>query len=187
MEVDEGEADEEARRVVLVDAKHRIRKSLGHLQSLEIDSLLQAEIIAELIDGPRSSAELVERILHAGKEDARHYEACYARVRRALKNLGANGYVATSILRRDAPHRLTRYAIARLADIGGGGHETEKLVTPVDYGLTSGSVAAGLIGLIVHLGYLELADLLTGSLFAVFFFVSGAALSRLALTLRKVM
>jgi hypothetical protein len=187
MEVDEGEAEEEARRVVLVDAKHRIRKSLSHLQSLEIDSLLQAEIIVELIDGPRSSAELVEHVLHAGKEDARQYEACYARVRRAVKNLGARGYVATSILRRDAPHRLTRYAIARLADIGGGGHEREKLVTPVDYGLASGSVAAGLLGLVIHLGQIELGDLLTGSIFAAFFFASGAALSRLASTLRKVM
>lgn len=113
-------SEDEDHRIILTEVKQRLRRSLNHLETLDIDSLLQAEILSELIDGPRSSAELVEKILYPSKDNSQEREACYARVRRAVKNLGAKGYVSTGLLRKNSPHRLTRYAVARLAEIGGG-------------------------------------------------------------------
>jgi hypothetical protein len=104
-----------------------------------------------------------------------------------VKNLGAKGYIGKSILRRSAPHHLTKYAIARLIDIGGTNHSPERLVTRIDYGLATGTFVMGALGLVTYFSSLEIGDFATGVLFAVFFLVSGAALSRLAGAFRKVM
>jgi hypothetical protein len=179
-------ADEEERHVVLVDVKHRLRKSMTHFRTLEIDTLLQAEILAELIDGPRSSTELVERILHTDRSNPREFEASCARVRRGLKNLGARGYVSRGLLRRNSPHRLTRYAVARLADIQTG-YDPERIVTRATLCLLSGSVITGILSLMRYAGILVLGRPVTGTLFAFFFLFTGATLTRLVDSLRRLM
>jgi len=170
----------------LTQTRDRLRRSLVDLKALEVDSLLQAQIIAELMDGPRSSMELVERILSPLPDVPREREACYARVRRAVKNLRAKGYVATSLIRKNSPHRLTRFAVARLLQIASG-TEPEGLLTRVDAVLIALSVALGLLGLGRHFSVFQTGDLVTASLFSSFFLVSGSSLTRLFESLHKVM
>ncbi len=171
---------------VLAEARDRLRRSLLDLRSLEVGSVLQAQIIAELIDGPRTSMELVERILAPLPDDPREREACYARVRRAVKNLRARGYVATSLIRKNSPHRLTQFAIARLLQVAGG-LKPEALVSRVDLALIGVSVALGLFGLGRYFSLFDTGELVTAILFSSFFMVSGSSLTRLIEALHKVM
>lgn len=91
----------------------RLRSSAKSLDKLGLVSVIEANIVAELLDGRKTVAELVERLYQVARENP-HYSAYYDKVRRAAGSLESKGYVARRLLGRDKPYKLTRLGWDRI-------------------------------------------------------------------------
>jgi len=91
----------------------RLRSSARSLDKLGLASVIEANIIADLLDGRKTVAELVERLYQVARDNP-HYSAYYDKVRRAAGSLESKGYVARRLLGRDKPYKLTRLGWERI-------------------------------------------------------------------------
>jgi hypothetical protein len=96
-------------------ARRKVLSSLRKLRQIRL-TLLQAEIIDRLIDGRRTSTELVLEIF-ASRPGDEGFEAYYSRVRRDLRDLEIRGYASTSLFGRDKPYHITPHGVAVLLSI----------------------------------------------------------------------
>jgi len=104
------------------------RSAIRHLREMELDSTLQAEVLEKLLDGKKTTEELVALIYKVPRE-SQAYQACYMRVRRAAKRLEEKGLTSRPLFGRDKPHKLTRLALERLLAING--HRGDVRIVPM--------------------------------------------------------
>jgi hypothetical protein len=149
-------------------------------------SLLEAEILARLIDGRRSSGELVLEIFGTARGSS-GYVADYYKIRRAVKSLERRGYVSSPLLGKEKPLRLTNHGVASLVRIGPEAHPPRVFPVP-DLALYASSILLALATGLVSgnpaglAGWSWVPKLLSG-----LFLVSiGASLVRMVETLRRV-
>ncbi len=99
------------------------------LRGVDLESVLDAQVLSELIRGRRTVPELVG-LLYGVQHGYPGYNSYYMKVRRSLQNLGGKGYVSCPIFGKNRPYRLTGYAIAKLTNIGGEGSPRRVALVP---------------------------------------------------------
>ena len=112
--------------------------SIKQFRELEL-GMLEAEVLARLIDGRRTSNELVLEIFGTARERS-GFIADYNRVRRALKNLERRGFVSAPLLSKEKAYRLTRHGVACLTRIGGVEWPSPRVIPTRDRVLYAGSL-----------------------------------------------
>ena len=163
----------------------RIEKGVGSLRGVEVGDQLEVEIILKLLRGRKTVSELVDQIYGLERSDE-GFGSSYTRVRRTIKKLESKGLVSTRIFGKEKPYRLTRYAIANMANIGG--EEEQVSIMPKEDILVY-IITLGLSVPIANLafGWLELSDPVIALVYACFFYFLGASSSRLIQTFRRVL
>ncbi len=91
----------------------RLRSSAKSLDKLGLASVIEANIVAELLEGRKTVAELVEGLYQVPRDNP-HYSAYYDKARRAAGSLESKGYVARRLFGRDKPYKLTRLGWGRI-------------------------------------------------------------------------
>lgn len=94
----------------------RLLDNIDPLKRLGVEDVLQAEILARLVNGPAATSDLASQIF-CNKDSEAASRAQYMRVARALVGLERKGYVARSPFGKQKPYRLTRYAQELMAAI----------------------------------------------------------------------
>jgi hypothetical protein len=162
----------------------RVREGVYRLRGLDTGDELGVEILAQLVDGRKSAAEIVLLVYGLRKGDE-GFKSCYTRVARGIRKLESKGLVSRKLMGRDKPYRLTQLAIANLARIGG--EEQQLPVLPwydaAVYLATLGLTAA--VG-VQSLGWIQLPETPTIGLSALLCMLLGASICELVRTLRRV-
>jgi hypothetical protein len=158
-------------------------RSIKEFRELDL-GMLEAEVLARLVDGRRTSNELVLEIYGLGK-DRSDYIADYSRVRRALKNLERRGFVSAPLFSKEKPYRLTQHGIASLTRIGGTQWPKPRIVPVKDRVLYACSL---LLAVATVLAAREpfLSHPLDSYLAGIFLVSIGASLVRLIETIRRI-
>ena len=94
----------------------RLLENIHSLKRLGVEDVLQAEILAHLVNGPAAASDLASEIF-CNKGSEAPSRAQYMRVARALGGLERKGYVARSPFGKQKPYRLTGYARELLAAV----------------------------------------------------------------------
>jgi hypothetical protein len=173
---DHGDIDD-----VLSKAESEVRVAINKFQAIEVDSILEARIIAELVRGSRSVAELTCWIFETDN-DKPEYTAYYDRVRRVLRILEGKGYVSRRLFGKEKPYRLTNLALRKLLELK---HENIDRARLVDYALYASFVS--LVGIILGLTWSRVGGNLFFILYSLFLVLSGASLARMVRMIQEVM
>lgn len=176
---DTGDIEESLSRL-----RSRLTRSMMDLAKSEL-SLLQIEIVEELLLGRRTVTELVETI-YSVRRGEYGFSAQYSRIRRELRELESRGFVVSKkFFGRDKPYGLTQLCVARLTSIEGVEPGTSRHIVPrIDLVLYLGVIVIGIVSRIL-IPRLEAPGIST-ILLACFFFTSGLAVSRFLQTLKRV-
>ncbi len=163
----------------------RVHEGVSKLKGLEIGDQLAIEILAQLVDGRKSTAEIVELVYGLRKGDG-GFISCYSRVAREVKRLESRGLVSRKMFGRDKPYRLTELAVTNLARIGG---EERQLALVQRSELAVYLVTIGLAVPIASqtLDLWQLGDVVTAVVFPCFCFFLGFSCSRVLQTIRRVL
>ena len=163
----------------------RVREGVSRLRGLDVGDVLFIEILAQLVDGRKSSTEVVELIygLRKGEEG---FISCYSRVSREIKKLESRGLVSRKMFGRDKPYRLTELAITNLARIGGEERQLA-LVEKTELAVYLATIALALPIASQTLNLWELGDVVTATIFPSFCFFLGFSCSKVIQTLRRVL
>jgi hypothetical protein len=163
----------------------RVHEGVSKLRGLEIGDELAIEILAQLVDGRKSTAEIVELIYGLRKGDD-GFISCYSRVGREIKRLESKGLVSRQLFGRDKPYRLTELAVTNLARIGG---EEKQLALILKSELVIYLVTVSLAVPIASqtLNLWQLGDLVTAAIFPCFCFFLGFSCSKVLQTLRRIL
>jgi len=165
---------------VLRKAEHEVRGAIKKFRTLQAGSLLEAEIIAELSAGRRSTAELTCQIFETSR-DKSEYAAYYDRVRRALRILEGKGYVSHRLFGKERPHALTQLALTNLLRLD----SVEPPKRWPDYAAFSGFITLAAITL--ALANSEAAANLFLAAYSGFLILGGVSVTRMLQILRRVM
>jgi len=164
--------------------RDRVRKGVSRLKGVDVTDQLEIEILSQLLDGNRTSAEIVHSVYGLGRGDP-GFSSVYSRVRRSLRRLEYKGLVSRKLFGRDRPYRLTQLAKINLARIGG----EEEQVGPLrgaDLLVWSGTVClAGLVGALGS-GWVRLPNPALFVVFGSFFYFLGLTTSSLIHAVRRV-
>jgi hypothetical protein len=172
------EADEVAIR--LADG---LIHSIKEFRELKL-GMLEVEVLARLVDGRRTSNELVLEIYGTGK-DRSDFAADYNRVRRAVKNLERKGLVSTPFFSKEKPYRLTQHGIAQLTRIGGTQWPNPRIIPVKDRVLYACSIMLAFAIIMISRGGV-LRNPLDSYLTGVFLISIGGSLVRMLETVRRV-
>jgi len=164
---------------VLRRAKDEVRAAIRRFQTIEVGSILEARIVAELARGSRSVAELACQIFETDSEKA-EYTAYYDRVRRALRILEGRGYVSRRLFGKDKPYRLTSLGLARLLRLNGQRPVTKWLDCVLF------SCFATLTAVVLALAWSRTGGSLFLGAYSAFLVLVGASLTRLARMVQEV-
>lgn len=165
------------------DALSRLRSgvlgSVRKLRRIDLD-MMQAEIVGHLLEGRRTATELVLEIyqVEPGQPD---YQARYAALRRSLKDLESRGLVATNLLGRDKPYRLTRHGIAVLCSIVPG-EDRPRIVRKGELLLLASTGLAAIAMVLLRHSH----EVIVYASFATFFTLFGLSMRTFAGILRRV-
>ena len=164
--------------------QHRVRDGVSKLKGLDFGDELAVEILAQLVEGKKTVAEIVERAYGLRVSDE-GFHSSYSKVRRVVRRLESKGLISRKLLGRDKPYRLTHHAVANLARIGG---EEEQLplfprADLVAYLVTT--VAAVPVSLHA-VGWVELGEAVTVGLLPSLCFFLGISFYGAVRTMRKV-
>lgn len=168
---------------VLEPIRKRMVENARELRDLEVDRVLEAEIVAHLLNGRRTSGELAEQIFEVGPESD-GFHSYYMRVSRALHSLEKRGYVSTKLFGRDRPYRLTDHCLRKLAKIGG--EEPARLLPPQDIGVYASTLLLSAAAILARTGFLDLTRQAFTVLFALAVLLSGVSLTRFIEMVKKV-
>jgi len=165
--------------------RKRVLRTVDDLHRLGISDVLQARILACLFDGRRTVAELVEELYGCRNPDP-GYMSAYSKTRRGIRELESKGYVATRMLGRDKPYRLTSYAISRLSGLASEDMSI-RLVPWKDIAIHTVSLILLFFAIGILIGSFELIDPYLVSFYAAFFTMTGVSVTRLVETVSRVM
>ena len=100
------------------EIRRRVKDGVTNLRGLEIGDELGTEILYQLVDGRKTTSEIVE-LIYGLRSDDEGFKTSYGKVRREIRRLESKGLISRRLLGRDKPYRLTEFAVANLARIGG--------------------------------------------------------------------
>jgi len=171
----------------LADLQSQMSGTLKTLIEGELKDITQVSIVRELLDGRRTSSELVEAVYGVRRGDL-GFDSCYTRVRRAVADLESRGFVSRRLFGRDKPYYLTQLAIVRLTRMAKVAPRGRYALLPrVDIGVYLSAVALAGVCAMASSGFLSLPE---GPWFLIIFsaalLLSGTALTRLVETLKQV-
>ena len=167
------------------DLKRNVVNGISKLRGLDISDELTIAILAQLVEGKKSAAEIVERTYGIGNSEE-GFQSCYGRVRREIRRLESKGLVSRALFGKEKPYRLTQLAIINLAKIGG-----EEQQLPI---IPKTDLAAYLVTLALSvptashaLGLFELTESWTIGLFGCFCFFLGISVYGSVHMIRRVL
>jgi hypothetical protein len=166
--------------------RRRIVEGLIELQKMQIRSIAQGQVVASLLEGRKTIAELVEAI-YGYTSDSPEYNAGYMKISRALQDLAARGYVSRTLLGRDKPYRLTKFALETLLSMQDKVILPRALVSRLDIIFYILSILFITGALLRGTGLLELSRGWSLMLYGSLLFLLGASFSRIIDTFRRVM
>lgn len=164
--------------------KTRVHEGVSRLKGLDIGDELEVEILARLVDGRKSAAEIVMLAYGLRKGDE-GFKSSYSRVGRAIRRLESKGLVSRKLLGRDKPYRLTQLAITNLASIGGGEQQLS-LFPWFDAVLYLATLGATTAVALQSVGWFQLPETPTVGLSAFLCILLGASICELVRTVRRV-
>lgn len=159
-------------------ATARLWESVKILVEMGLASELESEILRALIDGPRNTTELVE-IIYGSTRNVPGFGVDYMKLSRAMRRLEGSGLVATRILGRDRPYRLTPYALEKLYFLGRPGEAAQRLVGSFDILIYLVTLSSGL-GMVL----LQESPWI-GAAFGLFLYALGISTCRIYRMLRR--
>ncbi len=160
-----------------------IMDSLKCQMRLGLETALEAEIVANLLEGKRTIGDLVE-VIYNRRGDDPEFHRCYMRVYRALQRLGRKGYVSRKLFGSEKPYRLTSLAFDQLASVRR--RDTSHLVDPSDGALLVGTIVMAVVTALASKGDLRVSRQVFTLIYSLFVFLSGASSLRLVQMVRKV-
>jgi hypothetical protein len=164
--------------------RDRVKDGITKLKGLEIGDEFAVEILAQLVEGKKTVAEIVEAVYGLRNSDE-GYLPIYAKVWRQIRQLESKGLVSTRILGRNKPYRLTQLAIINLAKIGG--EEQQVPVIPrVDLVPYVGTLVIAGIAILQARDILQFTETTTMGLLLLFGLFAGVSLCRSIETIRRV-
>ncbi len=167
------------------ETRKRVLRAIDDLDQLGLNDVLEARILALLLDSRRTVAELVQEIWGQAKGDP-GYMTAYTRTRRGVQELESKGYVTTRLFGSEKPYRLTRYAIGRIAGFAGSPRKRDKLVPRKDVALYGATGMLSLLAILVGLGHMSIPNLGLAVLYPSLYVLVGFSLARLLQTISKV-
>ena len=171
-------------REILGPVRKRMLENLKDLRNLEVATVLEAEIVARLLNGRRTSGELAEEIFGVNR-DAESFHSYYMRVCRALHSLERRGYVGTKLFGRDRPYKLTQHCLGRLARLGS--EEPPRLIPPHDAAVYASTIIISSVAILARTGFLDLTRQGFMIMFTVGILLSGISITRFIEMIRKVL
>ncbi len=165
---------------VLRRAESEVRAAIAKFETLDVSSLLEAKIMAELAAGRRTTAELACSIFETDNEKP-EYSGYYDRVHRALRVLEGRGYVSRRLFGKEKPYRLTKLAVACLLTLDPGTRRRSWS----DYAIFSALITLGAATVALMTG--QVAGVLFLTIYSAFLVVVGVAVTRMIQILDEVM
>lgn len=165
--------------------RRRLREAASRIIEAEIGDPLALAVVERLIEGPWSTAELVEDI-YGSKRDSPGYMTNYTRTRRTLDKLSSRGYVSRSVFGAVKHYRLTQYGFAKLASITSG-TPAPKVLLASDTALYTMTLLLAFFLVLSASGRIQLPGSLLTYLSFAFFFVLGLSAARIFRGLRMLL
>ncbi len=166
------------------DLQNKVKEGITKLKGLEIGDELAVEIMAQLVEGKKTPAEIVERVYGLQNPDE-GFISSYGRVWREIRRLEAKGLVSRKLFGKDKPYRLTQLAIINLARIGG--EEQQRSVIPrIDLVPYLGTVGTAVTAALQGQGLLQLPQQGTQVLLVLLCLFVGVSFCRLLESIRRV-
>ena len=166
------------------DLQDRVRSGISRLRGLEIGDEMAIEILANLIEGRKTVAEVVERIYGLGSHDEGYFSA-YSRTRREIRRLESKGLVSRRVFGRDKPYRLTDLATINLARIGGEGRQMSVLSSK-DLSIYLSTVGFSLPLALIAMQRVQFSEPVVVGIFGIFCFLFGVSLTLMVQSIRRV-
>jgi hypothetical protein len=169
----------------LFELQNTMRRAMEELAKGELTSMVQVQIVRELLNGRRTVAELAEALfgLRQGDEG---YLAQYYQIDKELRLMGSRGLVSRRPFGRDKPYALTQHAVARLTMMGSVKRSLPpKAVSVGDLALYGLVMVLGVVGAWFATGGLGTDVPILVIAFA-FMFAGGAAFCRFVETILRV-
>ena len=166
------------------DLQKRVREGLSRLKGLDTGEELGVEILSRLVEGRKTATEIVQ-LIYGLRSDDQGFKTTYGRVMREIRNLESKGLVSRRLLGRDKPYRLTNYAVANLARIGGDNQQSP-LVPWFDLTIYTATIILTLTVASRTAGWLDLMESTHVIVFATLCFLLGASCVELIRTLGRV-
>jgi len=160
----------------------RLLENIHSLKRLGVEDVLQAEILAHLVNGPAAASDLASEIF-CNKGSEAPSRAQYMRVARALGGLERKGCVARSPFGKQKPYRLTGCARELLAAVAAD-KRPSSLISRND--IIWCVLAMSSAGLSLKLTGMELPSTLLMGCWLATGLVSGLCAARLARILRRI-
>lgn len=167
------------------ELRRGLRQATSKMLALEVKDPLQFSIIENLIDGPRSVAELVEAVYGVGKGQA-GYMTSYTKTKRALDRLSSKGYVSRKLFGAVKPYRLTEYAFSRLSSFACG-TSPPQFLPGIDRAVHLATLSLAIFMILSVSGRIELTSSFLTLLNSVFFFTLGLSIARIVQGIRRVL
>ncbi len=166
------------------DLKGKVKEGITKLKGLEIGDELGVEIMAQLVEGKKTPAEIVERVYGLQNPDE-GFISSYGRVWREIRRLEAKGLVSRKLFGKDKPYRLTQLAIVNLARIGG--EEQQRSIIPsIDLVPYLGTLGAAIASALQAQGLLHLSQQGTLVLLVSLCLFVGISFTRVLEAIRRV-
>jgi len=166
------------------ELNRRVRSGVSKLGGLEIGDQLAVEVLSRLVEGRRTSSEIVT-LIYGLKRGDEGFESSYGRVRREIRKLESKGLISRNLFGREKPYRLTQLAVTNLARIGGEEKQTPLMMT-TDLAAYLVTLALSVPNALQAVGWLQLSDVWTLAVITSFCFFLGFSSSRVLVTLRRV-
>jgi DNA-binding PadR family transcriptional regulator len=168
------------------DLHQRVKKGVSKLRGLEIEDELALELLAQLVEGKKTAAELVERAYGITSSDA-GYKSSYGKVWRVIRRLESKGLISRKIFGKDKPYRLTELAVTNLARIGGEERQQLSILPRIDIALYLATTISVLPTAFLARGWIQLTNPATVALFGSFCVLLGFSLCRFIQALRRIL
>ena len=155
-----------------MESREVLRHLVDRIHLLDLKSGVQTAVLKELVQGRRTTRELVN-LIYGEDRGAATYESNYTRVRRALKSLESRGYVSSSLFGREKTYRLTRHGERTLMNVTAG-REPPSLLGKMEIFLLVVTCFVGVFGIFS----LEFTGSIPSLVSVAFFILLGMSLCR---------
>ncbi len=161
----------------------RVLRNLGYQKALGLVTVLEAEMIAYLLERSRTVADIVDLVYRTRKDDPAFHQN-YMRVSRTLRLLETRGYVSRRLFGSNKPYRITDYALQKLAGVERVWGT--RLVSGWELAIYAGTITAATVTIFASLGVLQVSRFGFMIIYTVLVFLSGVCAPGLVRMFKKV-